>query len=73
MKRRRGKWTFISWTTRSKILPCDLTMVVYGQERARGMERTLFLSSLEANFSGSRKAGETRSGFGFWGGGFPPS
>lgn len=58
---------------RNRILPHDLTMVVYWQERTHAMERTLFLSSLEANFSGSRKAGETRSIFGFGRAGLPPS
>lgn len=42
-------------------------MVMYWQGRAQAMERTLFLSPLGANCSGSRKAGETGSIFEFGG------
>lgn len=73
MKRRRWKQTFISRIARNKMLPHDLTMVVCWKERAHAMERTFFVSSLEANFSGNRKAGETRSIVGLGRAGLPPS
>jgi len=38
---------FVSMTSRSKNLPCDISMVVYRQERAHAIGRILYLASLK--------------------------